>query len=192
MHGKIGKLTFKRGLGNPAGVFTAKSRVSGLLLPSTLYGTPPGTTGYPAAGLSGGTIRATKIGKLKVWPANVLVQTAQNPDFVQLGIQGYPTYAVSPGYSLTNAVDHHVGIDRQHRRGGHRSSTARSRPGSTTRPISPDSKGRAAPAGSACCKLQRRPGQQRQLGELPSRQQPLQHATGTAGPGSITAQVSEW
>jgi hypothetical protein len=104
VHGKIGSLTFKRGLGNPAGVYTAKSASSGLLLPSTTYGTPPGTTGYPAAGLAGGTIRATSIGKLKVLPANVLVQTAQNPDFVQLGIQGYPTYAVSPGYSLTNAT----------------------------------------------------------------------------------------
>ena len=104
VHGKIGKLSFDRGLGNPAGVFTAKSASSGLLLPSTTYGTPPGTTGYPAAGLSGGTVRARKIGKLRVLPANVLVLTAQNPDFVQLDTQGYPTYAVSPGYSLTNAV----------------------------------------------------------------------------------------
>ncbi len=104
VRGKIGKLTFKQGLGNPAGVFTAKSPSSGLLLPSTLYGTPPGTTGYPAAGLSGGTIRASSIGKLKVGAANAFVQTAQNPDFVQMGIQGYPTYAVAPGYALTNAV----------------------------------------------------------------------------------------
>ncbi len=104
VRGKIGSLTFKRGLGNPAGVFTAKSSSSGLLLPSTIYGTPPGTTGYPAAGLSGGTIRASKIGKLKVLPANVQLQTPQNPEFVQLGLQGYPTYAVSPGNSLTNAV----------------------------------------------------------------------------------------
>jgi hypothetical protein len=104
VNGTINKLRFDRGLGNPAGVFTAKSSATGLLLPSTIYGTPPGTTGYPAAGLSGGTIRATKIGKLRVLPANVFVQTAQNPDFVQLDTQGYPTYAVAPGYSLTNAV----------------------------------------------------------------------------------------
>jgi hypothetical protein len=102
--GKIGKLTFKKGLGNPAGVFTATSSSSGLLLPSTVYGTPPGTTGYPAAGLSGGTIRARSIGKLTVKPANVFVETATNPDFVQLGIQGYPTYAVTPGNSITNAL----------------------------------------------------------------------------------------
>jgi len=103
VHGKIGKLTFKRGLGNPAGVFTAKAS-NGLLLPATIYGTPEGSTGYPADGLSGGTIRATKIDKLTVKPANVLVQTAQNPQFVQLNEQGYPSYAASPGYSLTNAV----------------------------------------------------------------------------------------
>jgi hypothetical protein len=104
VNGNIGKLSFKRGLGNPAGVFTAKSPSSGLLLPSTIYGTPPGTTGYPAAGYSGGTIRAKNIGKLRVLPANVFVETAQNPNFVQLDTQGYPTYAVAPGYSLTNAV----------------------------------------------------------------------------------------
>jgi hypothetical protein len=104
VHGKIGKLTFDRGLGNPAGVFTAKSSQTGLLLPTTIYGTPPGTTGYPAAGLSGGTVRASSIGKLRVGPANVLAQTPQNPDFVQIVTQGYPLYAIVPGYSLTNAV----------------------------------------------------------------------------------------
>jgi len=103
VHGPIGKLDFKRGLGNPAGVFTAKAS-NGLFQPETIYGTPEGSTGYPAAGLSGGTIRATKIKKLTVKPANVLVQTAQNPLYVQLQEQGYPTYAASPGYSLTNAV----------------------------------------------------------------------------------------
>jgi hypothetical protein len=101
--GKIGKLTFKRGLGNPAGVFTAKSS-NGLLLPSTTYGTPPGSTGYPAAGLSGGTIRARNIGKITLKPANTLVQTAQNPLYVQLQEQGFTTYVPSPGYALTNAV----------------------------------------------------------------------------------------
>jgi len=101
--GKIGKLAFKRGLGNPAGVYTATAS-NGLLLPSTTYGTPPGSTGYPAAGLSGGTIRAKKIGKLTVRPANTLVQTAQNPLYVQLHELGWPTYVASPGYSLTNAV----------------------------------------------------------------------------------------
>jgi hypothetical protein len=103
VHGSIGKLTFKRGLGNPAGVYTAKA-ANGLLLPQTTYGTPPGSTGYPAAGLSGGTIRARNIKKLSVKPANVLARTPQNPEDVQLQRQGYPTYAISPGYSLTNVA----------------------------------------------------------------------------------------
>ena len=171
--GKIGKLTFNRGLGNPAGVFTATSASSGLLLPTTLYGTPPGTTGYPAAGLSGGTIRASSIGKLKVKAANVFVQTAQNPDFVQLGIQGYPTYAVAPGYSLTNAVittsgsigsvnikgtplntEIKTGFDYQAYLAGLEG----------TRGAQPYQTGEYA----------RRPGEQRHLGEFPPRQQSLQ------------------
>jgi hypothetical protein len=103
VHGTIGKLSFERGLGNPAYVFTAKAS-NGLLQPETIYGTPPGSTGYPAAGLSGGTIRATNIKHLGVRPANVLVRTPQNPQLVQLREQGFPTYAATPGYSLTNAA----------------------------------------------------------------------------------------
>jgi hypothetical protein len=101
--GKIGKLTFNRGLGNPAGVFTGENS-SGMGLPQTTYGTPPPATGYPASGDLGGTVRASKIGKLKVKPANVLVQTPTNPLYVQLLQQGWPTYVSSPGYSLTTAV----------------------------------------------------------------------------------------
>jgi hypothetical protein len=101
--GKIGSLTFKRGLGNPAGVFTGKA-ANGLALPQTTYGTPPPATGYPASGDLGGNVRASNIKKLTVRPANVLVQTPQNPDYVQLLMQGWPTYVSSPGYSLTNAV----------------------------------------------------------------------------------------
>jgi hypothetical protein len=101
--GKIGKLTFNRGLGNPAGVFTGKAS-SGLALPTTTYGTPPPATGYPASGDSGGTVRASKIGKLTIKAANQLVQTPQNPNYVQLLMQGWPTYVASPGYSLTSAA----------------------------------------------------------------------------------------
>jgi hypothetical protein len=101
--GTIGKITFKRGLGNPTGVFTSKAQ-NGLLLPTTNYGIPTNETGYPAAGDMGGLIRASHIKKLTVKPANVLLQTAQNPNFVQLQEQGFPTYVSSPGYALTNAV----------------------------------------------------------------------------------------
>jgi hypothetical protein len=101
--GTIGKLTFKRGLGNPNGVFTGTA-ANGLQLPETAYGTPKGSTGYPAAGDLGGQIKAARIKKLTVKPANQLVQTAQNPDYVQLQEQGYPTYVPSPGYSITNGI----------------------------------------------------------------------------------------
>jgi hypothetical protein len=103
VNGPIGKLEFKRGLGDPTGVFTAKNS-NGQFLPATTYGVPVGSSGYPASGDLGATISATHIKKLVVKPANQLVQTAQNPEFVQLTEQGYPTYVASPGYSLTNAV----------------------------------------------------------------------------------------
>jgi hypothetical protein len=101
--GPIGRLEFRRGLGDPSGVFTARGS-SGQLLPATSYGTATGGTGYPAAGYLGGTISARHIRKLVVRPANELTQTAQNPLFVQQTINGYPTYTTNPGYSLTNAV----------------------------------------------------------------------------------------
>jgi hypothetical protein len=110
VNGTIGKITFKRGLGNPSGVFTAKASanlgggVTGQLLPATIYGVPEGSTGYPAAGLLGGQITARKIKAFKVKAANVFVTTAQNPQYVQLKLQGWPTYASTPGDALTNAV----------------------------------------------------------------------------------------
>jgi len=107
--GTIGKLSFKRGLGNPSGVFTAKASsglggATGQLLPATNYGVPEGSTGYPAAGLLGGLITAKKIKSLRVNAPNVLVTTPQNPQYVQLKLLGWPTYATTPGDALTNAV----------------------------------------------------------------------------------------
>ncbi len=108
--GTIGKLSFKRGLGNSSGVFTAKAStnlgggVTGQLLPATSYGVPEGSTGYPAAGLEGGQITAKRIRSLRVNSATVQVTTAQNPQYVQLKLQGWPTYASTPGAALTNAV----------------------------------------------------------------------------------------
>jgi hypothetical protein len=101
--GPIGKLVFRRGLGDPSGVFTAKG-TGGQLLPATTYGTATGATGYPAVGYLGGVISARQINKLVVRPANQLTQTAQNPNFVQRTMNGYPTYTTHPGYSLTNVV----------------------------------------------------------------------------------------
>jgi hypothetical protein len=115
VEGPIGKLQFKRGLGNPAGVFTGKSAVTQVdssqtttttvYTPASSYGVPSGSEGYPAHGLLGGTIRATRIQSLKVGPANYITQTAQNPNFVQTTGFGTATaYMVNPGTALTNVA----------------------------------------------------------------------------------------
>ncbi len=101
--GPIHKLVFKKGLGNPTGTSTAKGS-SGQLLPATAYGTDAASSGYPAAGDLGGLVTATHIDKLVVGPASTLATTAQNPEFVQLTEQGWPTYATVPGDALSNAV----------------------------------------------------------------------------------------
>jgi hypothetical protein len=103
VNGPIGRLNFKRGLGNPAGVSTAQT-AGGQALPATGYGYTQGSTGYPAAGLLGGVVRATHIRNLSVGPASQFTQTAQNPLFVQSRERGFPFYQASPGYALTNAV----------------------------------------------------------------------------------------
>jgi hypothetical protein len=110
VNGTIGKLSFRKGLGNPSSVFTAKASadlgggVTGQLLPATNYGVPEGSAGYPSVGLLGGLIRANKIKSLRVKAGNVQVTTPQNPQFVQLKLLGWPTYSVTPGDALTNAV----------------------------------------------------------------------------------------
>jgi hypothetical protein len=103
VNGNIGRLEFKRGLGNPNGVFTAITS-TGQALPTTTYGSPMGSVGYPAAGDLGGVVSAKHIHKLIVGPANQFVQTAQNPLFVQSRERGFPFYQASPGYALTNVV----------------------------------------------------------------------------------------
>jgi hypothetical protein len=112
VRGPIGKLTFKRGLGDPTGVFNAKVQVPNVsgtprfvFIPATNYGVPLGSEGYPAHGLLGGVITARSIRSLHVGPANFTYQTAQNPRFVQLGRTGAATYLmVNPGTALTNAA----------------------------------------------------------------------------------------
>ena len=114
VNGPIGKLNFKRGLGDPTSVFTGKVAVPIIspsqtqtyqYTPATKYGAPLGSEGYPAHGLQGGTVRATRIRSLKVGPADYITQTAQNPAFVQTSSTGAATaYLVNPGSALTNAA----------------------------------------------------------------------------------------
>ena len=101
--GDIKKLTFKRGLGNPSGVYSAVTS-SGQPLPATTYGYTEGSTGYPAAGDLGGVVSAKHIHKLVIGPANEFTQTAQNPEFVQSREQGFPYFQATPGFALSNAI----------------------------------------------------------------------------------------
>jgi len=111
VNGPIGRLTFKRGLGDPTAVTNATETVANtnpattVYLPATSYGVPLGSEGYPAHGLLGGVITAKKIKSLKVGPANYTTLTAQNPDLVNTGSTGTATnYMVNPGTALTNAA----------------------------------------------------------------------------------------
>ncbi|SIO59742.1 hypothetical protein SAMN05444166_6157 [Singulisphaera sp. GP187] len=94
VNGRIGSLKFKKGLGSPVGDSAS----------ATQLGIPEGQTGYPAAGLQGGLVTASRIGRLKVLAANSNFQTASNPDFVQLNRQGYTTYFARPGNALTSSA----------------------------------------------------------------------------------------
>ncbi|MGC1718915.1 MAG: putative Ig domain-containing protein [Isosphaeraceae bacterium] len=114
VNGPIGRLTFKRGLGDPTGVTNATETVANtnpnltpttVYLPATSYGVPLGSEGYPAHGLLGGVITAKKIKSLKVGPANYTTLTAQNPNFIITGSTRTATsYMVNPGTALTNAA----------------------------------------------------------------------------------------
>jgi hypothetical protein len=113
VNGPIGKVEFKKGLGDPSGTFTGTIAIPNpsatqtqryQLIPATNYGVPLGSTGYPAAGLLGGAVAAKSIRSVKVGPANYITQTAQNPNFVQVGRTGSTTYYMTnPGQALTNS-----------------------------------------------------------------------------------------
>jgi hypothetical protein len=205
VNGPIGKLTFKRGLGDPTGVFTGKTAVPIIppggtqtfqLIPATSYGVPAGSEGYPAHGLEGGVIRATSIRSLKVGPANYIRQTAQNPQFVQLNRTGSTTdYLANPGTALTNvAVTTDGSINQVHVTGNQLNSEIKT--------------GFNYPSYIAGLQGTRSPSQIRRLrqrGDLVSSvdsatfrpaldtatgQYVYSDATGTAGPGSITGQIT--
>lgn len=115
VNGKVGALTFNRGLGSPTGVFTGVATNStsttvgsgvptGAEVPATLYGTPLDQYGYAAAGLVAGQVTATSLGSLTVNPANVVTQSPTNPDFTQINLPGTLVTIPRPGNALTNAA----------------------------------------------------------------------------------------
>jgi hypothetical protein len=112
VNGPINRLRFHRGLGDPTGVFTATTQTPTteqnpeartIPLPATMYGIPQGSTGYPAAGLLGGTVRAREIRGLSAGTANLSVIYSQSPAFVSLNHPNYPTPTSVPGMALTNS-----------------------------------------------------------------------------------------
>ena len=111
--GTIGKLTFKKGLGNPTAVTTGTATVANpvnaaattVYTPATTYGAPLGSEGYPAHGLLGGVVTARNIRSLKIGPADYTTLTAQNPNFVITGSTRTATaYLTNPGSALTNSA----------------------------------------------------------------------------------------
>ena len=174
VHGKIGKLTFKRGLGNPAGVFTAKSPSTGLLLPTTtvrnasghdrvsrrrsLRRHDPGQEHRQAHGQAGQRVRRDR--------RRIRISSSS-------AFKGIRPTRSRPGYSLTNAVITTSGsIGNVSVQGTELNSEVKTglrlhrvRRG-PRRDAGASQIGQLAPA--------RRPGEQRQLGELPPRQQSLQ------------------
>lgn len=112
VNGPIRRLRFNRGLGDSTGVFTATTQTPTtedsdetrtIPLPASLYGIPEGSTGYPAAGLLGGAVRARQIGGLSARAANLSVIYSQSPAFVSLNLPNYPTPTSVPGMAITNS-----------------------------------------------------------------------------------------
>lgn len=124
VNGPIGNLTYDKGISNPTNLFVGTSAaavpagspdgttpvntglpaVTGPSLPATRFGTPLDQTSYAGAGFVGGQVTATRIGRLRVYPANTVLQTPSNPDFVQLYRQGNTAYFPRKGNALTNAL----------------------------------------------------------------------------------------
>jgi len=94
VNGPIHRLRFARGLGNPIGSSRA----------ATAFGTPASDFGYPSAGLVGGLVTATDIRRLEVAPANLILQTAGDSDFVQERRQGSTRFYSRPGNAFTSAI----------------------------------------------------------------------------------------
>ena len=163
VNGKIGKLTFKTGLGNPAGVFTAKSS---FIRPAAAVDDLRNASGHDRISRRR-TLRRHDPGQQHRQAHGLCRRTCssrpqQNPDFVQLGMQGYPTYAVMPGLFADERGDHHVGLDRQRERAGHRAQQ-RGQDGLRLHSVRRRaSRGRAVPATIELLPPARRPGQQRQ------------------------------
>lgn len=102
VNGPIGRLTFRRGLGNPTGANTGGATNPTSNTDATTAGTPVSKYGYPAFGLLGGQVTTTRIHRLRIGPANTQQLTPTNPDYAQ--INGEPVIFGQPGNAATNVL----------------------------------------------------------------------------------------
>jgi hypothetical protein len=92
--GKVKGLKFARGLGDPIGALPG----------ATHFGTPDAERGASSFGLQAGLVRGTSIGHVVAAPANMVLQTTQDPDFIQSKRTGSTTFFARPGNAFTNSV----------------------------------------------------------------------------------------
>lgn len=93
VNGTLHNLRLAKGLGNPYGTSTA----------ATASPTPPGMTGFPAAGYMGGQINAGAINRLRIGAANTVMNVSNSPNATQT-TNGSTNYIASPGNAMTNAA----------------------------------------------------------------------------------------
>ncbi len=183
--GKIGKLTFKTRAGQSRPGSSPASRQADWRCRRRPTARRRRPTGYPAAGDLGGTVRASKIGKLTVKPANV-----HGPD------AGESAVRPAPAAGLADLRQQHWLLRSPTRSSRHRArsarpisparrSTPRSRPGSTTRPTCRAGRDAGGEQDHGA-QDRRRSDQQRRRRRRSGRPTTITpRATGTAGPGQI-------
>ncbi len=164
--GKIGTLTFKRGLGNPNGVFTSKSS-TGLLLPTTTYGTPTSVDRLSRRRRSGRPDPCQEHRQAQRQGGQRQRADAAGPQLRSARRAGLSDLRFEHRHRPHQRGDHDLGVDRpgQYRRDPR--STPRSRPASTSRRIWPAWKGRVPRARSAALRIERGPDQFDRFGERP-------------------------
>jgi hypothetical protein len=93
--GSIGKLTFAKGLGNPAGTD-----------PNPIYyGQPVSQNGYAASGnIAVQIVTEGNLGGLIAGPTGQFFQISQDPAQIQPGLNGYTSYVNHPGTAVTSSL----------------------------------------------------------------------------------------
>lgn len=93
--GPIGKLKFRRGIGDPTGSLPG----------DTNLGFSEADRGYASFGYLGGLVVARgRIRSIGIGPNNMILQTPRDPDLMQLGRKGSTKYIARPGNAMTSAA----------------------------------------------------------------------------------------